>query len=134
VALTLRSRDALPVVEAWCTGLYLDDRSPIPVLNRERKTRGRSSAPLGYYMPLDRYIKLTPELGDVDANIIAAAVTQLLQRRDGEAALTLRRSHGSPMPRIEAKGSIRMVSTQRVPLSKIEMGRIFIRDGCRYCG
>jgi 5-methylcytosine-specific restriction endonuclease McrA len=78
------------------------------------------------------------EPSDVDADIIAAAVGQLLQRRDGEAALTLATlPRLDSMPRSEAKGTQRMVMPrQRVPLTKVEMARIYIRDGwrCRYCG
>ncbi|MGA9018013.1 MAG: hypothetical protein WB438_03640 [Candidatus Cybelea sp.] len=78
------------------------------------------------------------EPSDVDADIIAAAVGQLLQRRDGEAASTLTKlPRLDPMPRSEAKGTERIaVPRQRVPLKKVEMARIFVRDDwrCRYCG
>ncbi len=74
---------------------------------------------------------------DVDADIIAAAVGQLLQWRDGEAASTLATlPRIDPMPRSETKGSKRMVAPlERLPLTKIEMARVYVRDGwrCRYC-
>jgi len=89
-------------------------------------------------MPAGRQTNTTTEPGDVDANIIAVAIAQLLQNRDNEAVLTLTTlPRLDPMPRSEAKGTERMAGPRRrVPLSKIEMGRIYIRDRwrCRYCG